>query len=130
MFLPSFGCNALLIQESDSICARGKYVCLAPAVIPKPGRTKQHTPHIYFSDAQKEQDCNPDQNSCSLRVRKHQAVISVTLGTSEIASPKAVLFQLSGITKSRLGTRLWHLLESFASLRGGTLCKSINQGVL
>jgi len=70
MFLPSFGCNALLILEYDSICTRGKYICLAPAEVPEPGRTKQHTPHIYFSDAQKERDCNPDQNFCSLRVRK------------------------------------------------------------
>lgn len=48
---------------------RGKYVYLAPAVIPEPRRTKQHTPHIYFSDAQKEQGCKPDQNSCSVRMK-------------------------------------------------------------
>lgn len=70
MFLSSFGCNALLIQEYNSICTRGKYICLAPAVILQPGRTKQRTPQIYFSDAQKEQDCNPDQNSCSLSMRE------------------------------------------------------------
>lgn len=70
MFLPSCGCSALLIQEYDSVCTRGKYICVAPAVIPEPGRTKQHTPHIYFSDAQEEHDCNPDRNSCSLRMRE------------------------------------------------------------
>lgn len=70
VFFPSFLCNALLIQEYDSIYMRCKYICLAPAVIPEPQRAKQHTPDTYFLDAQKEQDCNLVQNFCSLRVRE------------------------------------------------------------
>lgn len=57
-------------------------------------------------------------------------MISVTLGTSETASLKAVLFQLSGITKSRLRTGLQCLLESFASVPGGALCKIIRASVI
>lgn len=53
MFLPSFGCSAFVIQEHDSICMRGKYVCRATGVISDPERTKQHTSHIYILDAQK-----------------------------------------------------------------------------
>lgn len=62
------------------------------------------------------------------RERKRQAVISVTLGTFEIASPKAVLFQLSSITKSRLGTGLQYLLESFASVPEGHFAKASTRG--
>lgn len=122
MFLPSFGCNALLIQEYDSICMRGKYVSLAPAVIPQPGRKKQHTPHIHFSDAQK----NKTVIQIKILVpweweRKRQAVISVTLGTSEIASPKAVLFQLSGNQEQ---ARDWALVSV------GKLCFCPRRGIL
>lgn len=70
VFFASFLCNALLIQEFDSVCMRCKYICLAPAVIPEPQRAKQHTPYTYFLDAQKERDCNSVQNLCSLRVRE------------------------------------------------------------
>lgn len=73
VFFSSFLCNALLIQEFDSICMRCKYICLAPAVIHEPQRAKQHTPYTYFLDAQKEQDCNSVPNFCSRKSEREHA---------------------------------------------------------
>lgn len=123
MFLPSLGRNALLIRECYSICTRGKCLCLATAVIPEPLRTK-HTLQLHFSDAQGEQGCNPGQNPYSLGARRKAPGWDLShTGCIRNSFPEAP----AGITKSRFGTGFRYLVESFASLPGGTHCKGIKQ---